>query len=140
MALDDFLDSYRRVPLFAECTKKDLRTVARQAEKVRAEPGRVLVTEGQLGREFFMIVTGTARVTRNGRKVATLGPGESFGELALLDGGARNATVVAETPMELLVLTRPAFVKLLDELPGFGATLLRGVARRLQQADARAVD
>lgn len=137
MALDEFLASYRRIPLFAACTKKDLRTVARQSERVRVGPGHVLTGEGQLGREFFVIVTGDARVSRNGRRVGALGPGDAFGELALLDGGARTATVVAETPMELLVLTRPAFVKMLDETPGFATALLRGVARRLQEADSR---
>jgi len=97
----------------------------------------VLTGEGQLGRELFVIVTGDARVSRNGRRVGALGPGDAFGELALLDGGTRTATVVAETPMELLVLTRPAFVKMLDETPGFATALLRGVARRLQEADSR---
>lgn len=134
--LDVFLDYYRKVPLFAACTNKDLRMVARHAERAAVASGHVLIEEGEVGREFFVVVAGVGRVTREGRRVATLEAGDSFGEMALLDGGARNATVVAETEMELLVLTRPQFVKMLDDAPGFGRALLRGVARRLQEADA----
>jgi len=138
--VDEFLEYYRRVPLFAACTAKDLRMVANHAERANASPGQVLVQQGQRGRELFVVVEGTARVTRNGRKVGTLGPGDAFGEIALLDGGERNATVTAETDMELLVLMRPAFVKMLDDARGFSRALLRGVARRLQAADARPLD
>jgi len=138
--VDEFLEYYRRVPLFAACTNKDLRMVASHTERAKARRGQELVREGQTGREFFMVVDGTAKVVRNGRKVGAIGPGDAFGELALLDGAPRNATVTAETEMELLVLTRPAFVKMLDDVPGFSRALLRGVARRLQAADARPLD
>jgi len=138
--IDEFLEYYRRVPLFAACSKKDLRMVAAHAEKVHAEAGRALTTEGESGREFFMVVEGNGVVTRNGRRVGKVGPGDAFGELALLDGGIRNATVVAQTPMELLVLTRPSFVKMLDDAPGFATALLRGVARRLQDSDTTVGD
>ncbi len=103
---DAFLDHLSEVPLFSALSKRDLQLVARAAEDVKVEAGKVLVTEGSAGAEFFVIVDGKARVTRRGRKVAGLGPGQFFGELALLDRAPRNATVVAETPMELLVLGR----------------------------------
>jgi CRP/FNR family transcriptional regulator, cyclic AMP receptor protein len=78
-------------------------------------------------------------VTRKGRKVATLGPGTAFGELALLDRAPRNATVVAETPMELVVLGQREFAGILDEVPGFARKLLAGLAHRLRESDAKSV-
>jgi CRP-like cAMP-binding protein len=84
-------------------------------------------------------VDGTAKVTRQGRKVATLGPGTAFGELALLDKAPRNATVTAETPMELVVLGQREFGGLIDEVPGFARKLLAGMARRLRDSDAKSV-
>jgi CRP-like cAMP-binding protein len=134
---DAFLAYFQKVPLFAACSKKDLQLVAAQTERVRVPAGRVLVEQGDTGKEFFAIVAGSARVSRNGRKVATLGPGDAFGELALLDKGPRNATVVADSDMELLVLGQREFAKIVDATPGFARTLLTGMARRIQQSDAK---
>ena len=134
---DELLEYFQRVPLFAECTKKDLKVVAAQTERVHVEPGRVLVDQGEVGREFFAIVDGTARVIRNGRKIATLGPGDAFGELALLDRAPRNATVVAESEMDLIVLGQREFAKIVDAAPGFARALLVGIARRIHESDAR---
>ena len=99
-------------------------------------PGKVLVTEGETGHEFFVILDGTAKVTRQGRTIATLGPGDAFGELALLEKAPRNATVVAETDMELVVLGQREFAGIIDEVPGFARKLLAGMAKRLREADA----
>ncbi len=107
--------------------------MARRAEDVKVEPGRVLVSEGSTGSEFFVIIDGSANVTRRGRKVATLGPGGAFGELALLDKAPRNATVTAQTPMEVVVLGQREFGGLIDEVPGFARKLLAGMARRLRE-------
>jgi CRP-like cAMP-binding protein len=96
------------------------------------------VKEGTPGHEFFLILKGEATVKRNGRKVATLGEGQYFGELALLDRGPRNATVAAETPMELLVLGQREFAGILDEVPGLAHKLLTIMAARVREADARA--
>lgn len=101
--------------------------------------GRVLVSEGSSGSEFFVILEGTAKVSRRGRKVATLGPGAAFGELALLDKAPRNATVTAETDMELVVLGQREFGGVIDEVPGVARKLLTGMARRLREADAHSV-
>ena len=79
------------------------------------------------------------RVTRQGRKIATIGPGAAFGELALLEKAPRNATVVADTDMELVVLGQREFAGLIDEVPGFARKLLAGMAHRLREADARSV-
>jgi CRP/FNR family transcriptional regulator, cyclic AMP receptor protein len=134
---DVLLEYYQRVPLFSACTKKDLKLVAAQSERVRVKAGQVLIHQGETGREFFAIVEGTARVIRNGRKIARLGPGEAFGELALLDRAPRNATVVAESDMELLVLGQREFAKIVDATPGFAHALLMGVARRIHDSDER---
>ena len=86
-----------------------------------------------------MIIDGDATVSRQGRKVATLGPGDAFGELALLDKAPRNATVTARPPMELVVLGQREFGGLIDEVPGFARKLLAGMARRLRDSDAKSV-
>ena len=136
---DAFIDHLQQVPMFSACSKRDLGLVARRAEDVRVAAGKVLVNEGETGHEFFVILDGTARVTRHGKRVATLGPGSAFGELALLDQAPRNATVVAETPMELVVLGQREFAGIIDEVPGFARKLLAGMAARLRDADAKAV-
>lgn len=125
--------------MFSACSKRELALVARRAEDVRVSAGKVLIAEGSTGHEFFVIFEGTARVTRNGRRVATLGPGQAFGELALLDKGPRNATVIAEGDMELVVLGQREFAGLIDEVPGFARRLLAGMAHRLRELDAKAV-
>ena len=86
-----------------------------------------------------MIIEGTARVTRQGRKIATIGPGQAFGELALLDKAPRNASVVADTDMELVVLGQREFAGIIDDVPGFARKLLAGMAHRLRESDARSV-
>lgn len=136
---DTFIGHLAEVPLFSALSRKELNLVARRAEDVKVDEGRVLVSEGSSGAEFFVILSGTAKVSRRGRKVATLGPGAAFGELALLDKAPRNATVTAETPMELVVLGQREFGGLIDEVPGFARKLLTGMARRLRDADAHSV-
>jgi CRP-like cAMP-binding protein len=97
----------------------------------------VLVEEGTIGREFFLIVTGTAKVVRDGRKVATLGPGSHFGELALLDRRPRTASVVSEDAMDVLVLDQRHFNGLLESVPSIARKLLAALATRLREADAK---
>jgi CRP/FNR family cyclic AMP-dependent transcriptional regulator len=136
---DAFVDHLKQVPLFAACSRKDLQLVARRAEDVRVAADTTIVNEGDDGHEFFVILDGTARVSRQGRKIATLGPGSGFGELALLENAPRNATIVADTDMELVVLGQREFAGLLDEVPGFARKMLAGTAHRLREADARAI-
>ena len=132
---DQFIDHLAQVPLFSALSRKDLTLVARRAEDVVVPAGKVLVSEGETGPQFFVIMSGTAKLTRRGRKIATLGPGDSFGELALLDKHPRNATAVAETPMELVVLGQREFAGLIDDVPGFARKLLAAMAGRLRAAD-----
>lgn len=136
---DAFLDHLRAVPLFGALSGKDLRLVARRAEDIQVAAGKQLVSEGETGHEFFVILEGTAKVTRHGRKVTTIGPGAAFGELALLDRAPRNASVIAETDMELAVLGQREFAALIDEVPGFAHKLLAAMAKRLRESDARSV-
>ncbi|MGH9012800.1 MAG: cyclic nucleotide-binding domain-containing protein [Acidimicrobiia bacterium] len=136
---DAFIDHLARVPLFSACSKKDLQLVAKRAEDVKVDAGKLLVSEGDTGTEFFVIVDGNATVSKHGRKVAELGPGGFFGELALLERAPRNATVKAETPMELVVLGQREFAGIIDDVPEFAHKLLAGLARRLRQADSQPV-
>jgi CRP-like cAMP-binding protein len=127
------------VPLFSACSKKDLQLLSKRTERVHVPPGKVLVREGAAGAEFFVILAGEAEVSRHGRGVATLGPGDFFGDLALLDRAPRNATVTAKTEMELAVLGQREFAAMIDEVPGFAHKLLSGLAHRLREFDAKTV-
>ena len=136
---DAFTDHLAKVPLFAACSKKDLQHVAKRAEDVKVEPGKVIVSEGSAGAEFFVILDGEASITRHGQEVARVGAGDFFGDLALLDRAPRNATITAVTPMELVVLGQREFSALIDEVPGFAHKLMAGLARRLRAYDAQTV-
>jgi CRP-like cAMP-binding protein len=125
------------VPMFALCSPEELALLERVADEIHVSAGEKIIREGGLGREFFVIESGQAKVIRGGREVATLGPGDYFGELALLDAPLRNAEVVADTNMDLLVIGIREFNSLLDEVPTLARTLLRGMARRLRDADQR---
>jgi CRP/FNR family transcriptional regulator, cyclic AMP receptor protein len=137
---DPFVDHLQQVTLFAACSRKDLHKLAHLSEDRRVAAGTTIVNEGDDGNEFFVILDGTARVSRQGRKIATLGPGSGFGELALLENAPRNATVVADTDMEVVVVGQRDFAALLDEVPGFARKMLAGTAHRLREADARAIE
>jgi CRP-like cAMP-binding protein len=125
------------VPMFAACSPAELNLLDRVADEVHVHAGDQVIGEGELGREFFVIETGRVRVVRHGRQVAELGPGEHFGELALLGEPTRNADVTAITDCDLVVMTSNQFSGLLDEVPTLARTLLRGMAHRLAEADRR---
>jgi CRP/FNR family cyclic AMP-dependent transcriptional regulator len=135
---DSFVETLGTVPLFSACSKKELQLVAKSAERVTLAAGKVVVNEGAAGTEFFVILDGQARVERHGRQVAVLGAGGFFGDLALLDRAPRNASVIAESDLEVAKLGQRAFDSLLD-VPGFSKKLLAGLARRLREQDARNV-
>jgi CRP-like cAMP-binding protein len=132
------LDHLARVPLFAACSRKELQTIAKASDEVTVPSDKVLVEQGTSGRECFVIVDGTASVKRNGRRVATLGPGSYFGELSLLDKGPRTATVTAETPLTVLVLGPREFSSVLDAVPGLSHKLLTTLATRVRDLDTKA--
>ena len=126
--------------LFSSCTGSELRKIRSSLDELELPKGKLLVEEGRIGLEFFLIVDGKASVIRNGRKVATLGPGGYFGELALLDRRPRSASVVSETDMDVLVLSQRQFNGLLQSVPTIGRKLLAAMANRLREADAKAYD
>ena len=132
-------DDLSKIWLFAECTSREQRQIAKALEEVTVPAGRILIEEGTLGREFFLIASGTATVRRNGRKVATLGAGQHFGELALLDRRPRTATVVSETEMDLLVLGQREFNGLLETTPSLSRKLMSAMATRLREQDSKTV-
>jgi CRP-like cAMP-binding protein len=136
---DAFVEHLAQVPLFSTLSRKELGLVARRAEDISVSPGKELCREGEMGHQFFVILDGDAKVTRHGRKIATIGPGAAFGELSLLSRAPRNATIVAETPMELVVLGQREFAGLIDDVPGFARKLLGTLADRVRDADAKSV-
>lgn len=138
MARDAWLTHLSQVPLFAQCDKKQLQQVASATVEISIEQGRALVREGDVGHECFVIVEGSATVSRNGETVATIGSGDVVGELAPLTGGMRTATVTADTPMEVLVIGQRELAGLLDEVPGLAVHILHDLAERLVQLDAAA--
>jgi len=127
--MDDKIKALSTVGLFSGCSKKELQSVARLCTPLSMEEGFVLTTEGTPGRECFVIADGKARVTIGGKKVGEVGGCECCGEMALLDGGPRTATVTAESPMNTYALSVSEFWSLLDVNP----TILRKIATSLAQ-------
>jgi CRP/FNR family cyclic AMP-dependent transcriptional regulator len=127
-----------KIWLFSTSSAKDLRIIRKALEELTVPPGRLLTEQGTIGREFFLIVSGQASVKRNNRKVATLGPGQYFGELALLDRRPRSASVTSDTEMTLLVLGQQQFNGVLDAVPPLSRKLLSAMATRLREADDKA--
>ncbi|MEW6473406.1 MAG: cyclic nucleotide-binding domain-containing protein [Actinomycetota bacterium] len=133
----DYLSHLSSLPLFSDCSRAELKSLARRTADINAEPGQVLIREGQGAYDFFVIVSGEADVSRDGEVVARLGRGDYFGELGVLDPGRRDATVTARTPMELIVLAQWDFEQALEEAPGMTRRLLAGMAHRLRILDQR---
>ena len=130
---DTKVQALKGAPLFDSLSRKELTQLARVSEDLEVEPGTVLCREGETGHEFFVIVDGKVKVTRKGRRVATRGGADFVGEIALIEEMPRTATVTAETPVRLFVLTRKDFRHLLDENPGVERKVLRALARRLAE-------
>ena len=133
---DTKVQALKNAPLFEGLSRKQLAEVARHSEDLELEPGKVLCKEGAIGHEFFVIIDGKVKVTRNGRRIATLGGGDFLGEIALVDELRRTATVTAETPVRLFVLTRADFHRVLDDHPNVERKVLRTLARRLANASS----
>ncbi len=131
MKKDAYTDHLTNVPMFSACRRDELRKLARRTTDIPVAEGQVLVKEGERGLEFFVFVGGRAEVSGSGQKVGELGPGDFFGELALLIDAERNATVTALTPMEAIVLGRREFEAALGEAPHMTRKIMAGMARRL---------
>ena len=132
---EDVLGYLTRTPLFSACSKKDLALVSKHSEHLKIPAGTEMTTEGKVGYEFYVIIDGKATVTKKGKQVALLGPGDSFGELSLLDRSPRNATVTADSDMDIVLLGQREFNALLDLIPTLAHKLLVGLARRIHEVD-----
>jgi CRP-like cAMP-binding protein len=136
MARKSFITEHiAAVPMFSACTNKELQAISRLATELDVSAGRVLTKQGAPGNEFMIVLEGSATATKNGRKVATFGPGDYFGEIALLDPGERTATITADTPMLLAVIGPGEFASMLEEAPTLARKIMRGLARRLRELD-----
>jgi CRP/FNR family transcriptional regulator, cyclic AMP receptor protein len=121
------------VPLFAGLSKKELGEVAMIADEIDLPAGREVIAEGDRGREFFVLVDGTAKATRKGRTVNAMGPGTWFGEIALVAHVPRTATVTTTSPVRLLVVTEAAFSGLMTRIPAIAVKVLQSVGERLAE-------
>ena len=125
----------KRVPLFSECSRRELGEIASIADEVRLPAGRTLIKEGAAGREFIVVLDGTVEVRRGGRRAPLRGDTTFFGEMALLTGKPRSATVKTTSPVQALVITDYAFRRLLKANPGIQRKLLASLAARVADAD-----
>jgi CRP/FNR family transcriptional regulator, cyclic AMP receptor protein len=131
----ELVDRLKAIPLFMACSKDELRRIARTSSMLSYPAGSVLASEGQPGCEFMVIIDGRAEVSVGGRLVNTLGPDDFFGELALLDGGPRSATVTAATDVTIQAIEERDFRSLVYDSPALARKLLIGVAKRLRAAN-----
>jgi CRP-like cAMP-binding protein len=127
----------RGVPLFSSLPRRALERLAEDTDELTYRPGQKVVEEGLLGETLFVVLSGEGKVVRRGRTLARVRPGDFFGELSALDGGPRTATIVAETPMEVLRLFRRTLFALLRDEPQLALRLMDGIVRRVREIDRR---
>jgi CRP-like cAMP-binding protein len=133
------VETLGNIEMFSELSSRELKKVASFMTPVNIKAGRDLTVQGQPGREFMIIAEGNATVRRNGRVIARLGPGDFFGELAVVAGVPRTATVTADTDMVVEALNRREFSSLLDESPKLAKKILVGAVKRLYEIEASIV-
>ena len=126
------------IPIFSKCTKKQLDEIGRVATELILPAGKELGRQGDAGLEMFILLEGSASVTRDGQQIATLAAGDVVGELAVISGHPRNATVAAETELRVLVLTHADLDQLLDDIPGLAKHVLYEITPRLVAATPHA--
>ena len=125
------IDLIKGVPLFSAASKAELDAIAAIADEVDLPAGRTLIAEGDSGREFFVLIEGSADVTQEGRSIRELGAGDFFGEIALISKAPRSATITTTSPVRALVITDRAFRHLLEQSPEIAVTVLTALAERL---------
>jgi CRP-like cAMP-binding protein len=125
------IDLIKRVPLFSSASKQELAEIASIADEIDFPAGKTLIAEGDTGREFFVLIEGTAEVARGGKSVASIGAGDFFGEIALIAKTPRNATITTTSATRALVITDRAFRQLLDHSPQIAVGVLTALAERL---------
>jgi CRP/FNR family transcriptional regulator, cyclic AMP receptor protein len=125
-----------QVPLFASCTTKELKGIARLTTGLRLDAGTVVARQGAIGHHFAVITDGAANVEIGGHVVAVLGPGDFFGEISLLDGGPQTATITAVTDLDVEIIGHAEFTQFISESPSVTRNILKAIAARLRDADA----
>lgn len=128
---DQKTELIRQVPLFSRCSRAELKEIAKLADEIDLRQGKEMTREGAPGREFFVLLEGTADVRKKGRKINTLGAGDFFGEISLVSRQPRTATVTATSPVRALVVTDYSFRHLLDESPQIKTKVMEAMAERL---------
>jgi CRP/FNR family transcriptional regulator, cyclic AMP receptor protein len=131
------LEHLRSVPMFAGCSKRELQAVLKAGDEITMTAGTLIVDQGQLGREAFVVLDGDVTVRRNGRKITSLGPGAVVGELSLLDHGPRTASVVCDTDCTLFVLDQRHFQRVVENHPQIALKLLGALAGHIRELDRR---
>lgn len=133
MARDEKLDLLHRIPLFSGFDKRQLERVGMLADEIDVAEGKVLMRQGDTGSDMMVVVRGRVAVERDGTRLNTLGAGDFFGEIALIDGGERTATVTAEEPTTLLVINHREFHAMMDEFPEVASQVLSSLAHRVRR-------
>src|SRR5947208_1647432 len=124
-----------KVSLFGECNARELSRIAALADEVEVEKGAVLTKEGMPGRECFVVSEGKATARLRGKKLASYGPGDVFGEMSLLDNEPRSATIIADTDMVLFVVDSRSFWGLCEEAPAVARKIMKAIAQRLRRVE-----
>jgi len=129
------IDLLKKVPMFSNLSQRHLREIGKYADQMKVEAGRVLAQQEKKGWEFIFIVDGKARVEKDGKVIRQLSEGDFFGEISLIDGEPRTATVTAETDMTLLVVHKSSFDHLLDTIPGLLRKILISLCSYIRRAE-----
>jgi CRP-like cAMP-binding protein len=135
---DQKLELLKHTPLLAQLGRRELDEVGRLADEIDVAAGKVLMRQGDSGGEFFVLVDGSVRIDRDGNRIRNLGPGDFFGEIALVSEGPRTATATAETPTKLLVLGHREFHSLMSQYPSIQVSVLNCLAARLRDLEPEA--
>jgi CRP-like cAMP-binding protein len=125
------VDLIKRAPLFWNCSKRELKEIAQIADEIDLRKGKEMTRQGERGREFFVLLDGDAEVRKDGRTINELGPGDFFGEIALVSDTPRTATVTATSPVRALVITDRSFRRLMKDQPGIQGKVLAALAARV---------
>ena len=129
------IELLKKVPMFSNLSQRHLREISKHADQLSAKTGNVLAEQGKIGWEFIFIVEGKARVEKNGKVIRQLSGGDFLGEVSLIDGEPRTATVIAETDMILLVVNKTSFDHLLDKVPGLQRKILIALCNYIRRAE-----
>ena len=129
------IEVFKKVPLFSVLGGRNLKEVSKIADENQVKAGQILVQQGRGGWHFYLIAEGQARVEKNGKKIRTLGPGEFFGEISLIDREPRTASVIAESKMTVLVVSSQSFTHLLETVPGLYKDMLIALCKYIRRAD-----